>query len=57
MGFDECWLVLNGCWGLMEAGVNNMLGLTVTFIVIYTLNGVKMDTGVKWKLGSKRSWC
>jgi hypothetical protein len=41
----------------MEAGVNNMLGLTVTFIVIYTLNGVKMDTGVKWKLGSKRSWC
>ena len=46
-----------GCWGLMEAGVNNMLGLTVTVIVIYNLNGVKMDTGVKWKLGSKRSWC
>jgi len=44
-----------GCRGLMKAGVNNMLGLTVTVIMIYTLNGVKMDIGVKWKLGSIRS--
>ncbi len=36
------WILgFNGCWGSMYAGVQWMLGSTVTVTVIYTFNGDK----------------